>query len=151
MENRPFGIPMPILAIGVGLIAYFIFFRNSGSSASPSTGGGGGTITTGNTTIDAGAVQVSVSQGQPQPPVPPKKKTTSSTAPGISLGARTSSGKHIPAKFTHGAPTKHTETLAEVSKRYKTSVGKILQLNPQLKKYQHGGKVPAGTRIVTND
>lgn len=63
MSQRVFGMPMPLVIAGVGLIVYFIFFRNSSSSTQPSTSGGGGTITTGNTTIDKGAVSISVKGG----------------------------------------------------------------------------------------
>lgn len=64
MSQRVFGLPMPLAIAGVGLIVYFIFFRNSGGSqATPSTSGGGGTITTGNTQIQKGAVTIDVKGG----------------------------------------------------------------------------------------
>jgi hypothetical protein len=73
MSHKIAGIPTVLIVGVVGLIAYFVFFRNSQSGVNPATSGGGGTITTGNTTIDTGAVQVTVSQGGTHNAKPGKK------------------------------------------------------------------------------
>lgn len=93
MSQRWFGIPAPLVIVGVALIAYFLFFRGSGGGGT-STAGGPDTQTVGDTTIDTGAVQVSVNTGSTnsndttlgdndQPGPPPVPKTTTVTVPRV--------------------------------------------------------------------
>jgi hypothetical protein len=142
LHSKIFGIPAIVVIGGIGLIVYFIFFKNSSStsSGSPSTSGGGGSVTTGATTIDKGAVQISVTQepGGNTQPAPPATGATS---------AKTAS---VPLKKVNSTEDRlgSASDLYYIAKKLGISEAELIKLNPSLKKYEGTGKaVPSGTKI----
>jgi spore coat assembly protein SafA len=156
------GIPGFVWLLGAGVLAYFLFFRNSSSStgAGATSTGGGGTATGGTTTIDTGAVQVSVSQAapttsnaqttnaqqtnpsvaqthpaQPQPsPTPPPK--VAKTHPAIPAPAKakttTVTVAKFPGKSTNGEAQWNT-TMWGIANHYGISLQTLEAANPQVK------------------
>jgi Fibronectin type III domain len=124
LTARIMGIPAIIWIAGAGILAYFLFFRNSGSSSNTSgqpqggsATGGSGTINTGATTIDSGAVQISVTapNGAPQPTTTTGTTTTSQqlAVSDITEQAKNGSAAAIewrPPQFPSGSPTNTTYT-----------------------------------------
>lgn len=120
MSQRWFGMPAPVVIIGVALLAYFLFFRNSGGIGQGSSAGGSDTLTTGNTTVESGAVRVVVNAGNngednDQPKPPHKGITRTVTVPDVvgkpgeaardaimKAGLR---ARQIPARTPAGKPT----------------------------------------------
>jgi hypothetical protein len=109
MQSKIMGIPSIVWIGGIGLIVYFLFFRNSSSSSGSSGAqagtptGGSGTITSGDTTIDSGAVQVTVEGANNSPGATQSQQQSATDAAGSGTGS--TSTQTQPSPPTTGTTT----------------------------------------------
>ena len=135
--------PLPTWAwivIAVVLLVGVSWFRSRGKSASPATSAGTSPATSG-----AGQVPQFVNQTY--------TTVTPPSAPAVQPGGPVHPKPPVrrPHPEAGGTKTRRAETLATISQNYKASIPDLIKWNPHLKPYQHGGKVPKGTTVVTHN
>lgn len=147
------GVPGWAWLIGAGVVAYFLFFRNStasGTSAGASASSGTGSPSSSGFTLNPGNVTINASNAdQPKHPVKDKDVTVSrkvhaTAKPKAHPGARR---EYVTVKPWHSGNAVWQSTLSGISKHEHVSVKELLKLNPRVHISNGVANIKPGQRI----